>query len=301
MKTVVCTGDSHTWGQGGFGWDDMENITAGELRFVDFGCDCYVNTLRRMFDEQYSCIHTESSAELLTEPKIIRGAELIRLQFRGGDAEYSVMLGDEEITVPVAQSPNSCTNNTVFCGGEIKISPVKGKVPLYRTESYAGDFAVLNSGVGSTTTARYLDEYFDRYVAAARPDILVMEAHTINDWLAGITTDMYHSSLKGLIEAGKNVCDSVILVTVSPILGYQVNTAGYAYTEFVEASRDVSRECGVILCDAGKAMADEIDGLDEDEARAKLFCDDLHVNDLGHRIYAREIWKSLTENKLVGE
>lgn len=53
MLKIVCTGDSHTWGQGAKGAVEAFDppVVAGELRPVDFGTGSYVNVLRRAVED----------------------------------------------------------------------------------------------------------------------------------------------------------------------------------------------------------------------------------------------------------
>jgi len=69
IKTIVCTGDSHTWGQGIPKLEDTFDppVTAGDLRLVSFRFGCYVNLLRDMINEK-----TGSSAKELTAEDIRR-------------------------------------------------------------------------------------------------------------------------------------------------------------------------------------------------------------------------------------
>jgi len=54
IKTTVCTGDSHTWGQGATDAEQSLNSPAegGDLRLVSFQYGCYVNLLRKMICER---------------------------------------------------------------------------------------------------------------------------------------------------------------------------------------------------------------------------------------------------------
>lgn len=69
MKTIVCTGDSHTWGQGADGLFSSISppAEAGELRLAGFSYPCYVNLLRDWFNARTGSRAGELSAGELAE------------------------------------------------------------------------------------------------------------------------------------------------------------------------------------------------------------------------------------------
>ena len=318
MKTILCTGDSHTWGQGGSGWEVMGAVESGEKRLVDFGCNGYVNQLRRFLadrglsaDEEVTAetlhrVHglpmSESGALLARALELETAAELVRIQFLGTAGGYTALirLNGEEVQrlyMPPAET-GYIRNAALFTKSSGKrqrlvIEPTEGDACVYRIELYGGAWAVINAGIGSCTSARYLEAYWQEYVAAYRPSVIVMEAHSINDWLSNQPPAVCGESVGRLIDAGLRLGGRGLLLTVSPILGGQRNAAGVAYEDYVQESRRVAGTYGVPLCDANTRMKKELRGLSADEARAGLFADDWHVNDRGHRLYAEELWKKL--------
>lgn len=107
MKTIVCTGDSHTWGQGAS--DAVESITpgaeCGDLRLLSFKYRCYVNILREMICDRTNSSFVEIEAGKLAQTSdlplsegcavvsqsvsIRLDAELIRIQLRKNENHSS--------------------------------------------------------------------------------------------------------------------------------------------------------------------------------------------------------------------
>ena len=54
MKRILCTGDSHTWGQGATGLMTMFDppVCNGDLRLTPFIVESYVNRLRRIIENK---------------------------------------------------------------------------------------------------------------------------------------------------------------------------------------------------------------------------------------------------------
>ena len=123
---------------------------------------------------------------------------------------------------------------------------------------------------------------------AARPDLVVVEPCSINDWIEGLGPD----------ESRRRTCETfarisalgarALLLTVSPIAGEQIRN-GFNYGDYIAASREAASACGVPIADANAKMTKLLAGLNPSEARKLLYSDDWHVNALGHRLYAEEI------------
>lgn len=328
IKTIVCTGDSHTWGQGIPKLEDTFDppVTAGDLRLVSFRFGCYVNLLREMINEK-----TGSSAKELTAEDIRRiygkkqildcaavddtplqlhtHAQLIRIQFHYLDAPSKAAVYIDgvlvrEIDLQRADIRNGYRTESFFCEpeGEHRLTVIsrQGTVALYRIEQYFGTTAVLNCGVGSSPTFRYLSEYWNDYVVSLKPSLCIMEPHTINDWLAGDPPNVYGQHLKEMIDRLRAINCGVVMMTVAPIAGPQdVPFNKTPYSDYVEESRRIAKICGVPQSDANAVMNSRIQGLSEDEAFKLLFCDNWHVNAYGHGIYANEAYRTLIDMKYI--
>lgn len=331
MRTIVCTGDSHTWGQGAPGLEESFSppVMAGDLRLISFQYDSYVNLLRRMVNQKTGAFAHELDAQRLqllpgTEKHKLRNGcvvleetpfylntvtSFIRIQFLANESpsQAAIFLDEKlhtKINLHTDNPVNAYQTVSLFCNDcgkhQITIAPRRGTVQLYRIETYAGPAAVLNSGIGSCPTFRFLSDYWENYVQALRPSVVVLEAHTINDWLAGDPLPVYRKRLKNMVETLRASGCEVVMLTVSPILGAQdLPFNPIAYPLYVEESRRVAAECGVALCDANTLMEHRLNGLSQEEARALLFHDNWHVNALGHRIYAEALFDCLVENHLI--
>ncbi len=225
--------------------------------------------------------------------------EILRVILRGFDAdnrgyvavdgvsiyEGPFPAGDNTWKVIPALTEKGAHTVTVVCEA--------GKLGVYRMESYEGSTAAINAGVGSCPSSRYLTEYFERYVRAYRPHTVVMEAHTINDWLSGMTPDQCEESMYALICAVKELGATPIYMSVEPIFGDQINALGENYQSYVDAGYRAAERAGCKIIDTNRLMNEMLAGLTPEEQFALLFNDRWHPNDRGHKIYAEEILKVL--------
>ena len=297
MKVILLTGDSHTWGQGATGLVDSLDppCVAGELRPAPFCFASYASLVRQAVNAR-----THSTARELTprelglpllencgvlgrQPLNLAVNGLVRLVFRSREVPYKVRLWQDgvlsEINLVQADPANPYRVVSVFCDRLTLDCPeVEGLI--YRAECYSGSHAVVNAGIGSCSIERFLAVYWQDYAAVYQPYLMVMEAHTINDWLTGESPETYGQRVRELIGRGAEMGAIPVLLTVAPIAGAQslpYNTR--EYREFIKASRWAAAVEGAVLAEAHARM-------DNPELLPKLFSDDWHVNDLGHRIYA---------------
>jgi hypothetical protein len=158
----------------------------------------------------------------------------------------------------------------------IEVDPADG---LYRIEAYSGPYVVINSGVGSCPAGKFLDLYWDDHVAAYRPDLVAIEAFSINDWLSNTPIDRYTANLVELCDRTRTLGAEPVILTVPPIGGEQVTRGGSVFQDYVEASRSAARLAGVVLADANRMS----------ESLADILSDKWHPNDAGHKIYFEAI------------
>lgn len=88
IKTIVCTGDSHTWGQGPKGVCEYfssslgggNSVCAGDLRPVPFKFPCYVNLIRdeinkisgsSIYEKEYNCF-IDNTLEIQCDCDLVR-------------------------------------------------------------------------------------------------------------------------------------------------------------------------------------------------------------------------------------
>lgn len=326
MRRILCTGDSHTWGQGTAGLAEsfFPPVVNGDLRPAGFSYGCYVNRLRDRLNAESGARCREWTADALAAQPGVRLDVPCAIV---GDAPLTLSFSGELLRVYAAGSPGASRLEAVIDGRvqpadlhtghpenayrpltfhlpegthTAQLRAAQGTVRLYRAESYEGPLAVINAGIGSCPTFRYREAYWADYVAAVRPDITLMEAHTINDWLAGDPPEAYEERLVGMIGALRELGSAVILLSVSPIAGdQQVPGTAAPYTAYVQASRRAAARTGVPLCDAHAVMALCLEGMTEQQASAFLFDDPWHVNDRGHALYAQLLYGALRTSGLL--
>jgi len=317
IKTIVCTGDSHTWGQGASDATQSFHppVEGGDLRLLPFGYGSYVNLLRRMIEKTTGSASFEFSADQIAEAlnlplhdgcvrvddsmKLELDAALIRIEFRKLQTPSVVSVFVDGILQKKVNLQSDNVNygfygmetigifvNTTPCTLEIK-SEI-GNVLVYRIEAYRGEYAVINSGIGSCPTFRYMEEYWADYVEDYRPAIVLIEAHTINDWLAGGSPVEYEQNLVRYIKKIKKLNAIPVLLTVSPVMGSQNAPYNkFSYGEFIDASRRAAQSEGIDIADANHEMKQHLNKLTESEQERLMFSDNWHVNDFGHSIYAQ--------------
>lgn len=322
IKTIVCTGDSHTWGQGATGIIEYftPEVVAGDLRLTPFRFNSYVNILRQMINRDTKSFATEFSAEqictqqgaefrngcaIVKEKPFVMNlkADLIRIEFLAqSDPSNAEIWIDgkcvKDVDLLVQNSFNAYKICPVFCESQnehaLEIKSSNGEVLVYRIEAYSGEYAVINSGIGSCTTSRFLNEYWDDYVKLYQPHIVIMEAHTINDWLEGSLPEVYIQRLIKMIEKFKALGATPVLMTVSPIMGAQSKPYNNIdYSKYITASISAATQCGTSIADANKIMYQNMNGYTQEQKRAFLFNDDWHVNDAGHQIYAEAAFEKI--------
>ena len=317
MIRILCTGDSHTWGQGAPGilQEFDPPAEAGDLRLASFKSNGYVNVLRRTLERITGSYSREWNAPDIAESyhlnfvkpcaviedkgiEITFDGSMLRLEFQLSSCmtQLEVYLDGMRKDMPrldAAESENEFRlftflmeegKHTVFLRAE------EGQVLLYKVECYGGACAVINSGVGSCPVKRYYEEFWYDHVAQVEPAVIIAEAHTINDWLTGETLEEYRYNLVELLNRYKALGAKVVLLTVSPILGQQfVTENSVSYSDYVEVSRQAAIDTGTKVCDANAIISLCLNGLDEKASSDYLFEDDWHPNERGHAIYAEVI------------
>ncbi len=285
MKFIICTGDSHTWGQGPAGllahFADPD-VQPGELRPSPFGFPFYVNLLRDEVNRRTGSRAVEEEPRTVIHGDYrtgqVCGAARFVFRFEGHN-NYKVA------SVIDGVSRSSLIDARTDENGELIIT-VPEPMHLYRAEYYSGDYAVINAGVGSCTTRRYLEQFYDSYVKLFDPYCIVAEAHSINDWLNHIPLDEVKTNL-GKILTG---CPGAhpVLVTVQPIAGETAQPfSEIDYENYIRVSRETAEENGFTLVDANRAIGHA------------HFSDNWHPDEEGHAIYAGEIVKALEDGGIL--
>lgn len=318
MKTIICTGDSHTWGQGASGLFDsfIPEAQNGELRMPRFTFSSYVNLLRNKINVITSSKCHEYEAHLsdqlcLDNCRITNNIEmkkdssigfndnckLIRFCVIGvsGKSKLNILIDgilNKEIEINITSGYkmiviqcNADGNHTV----EAKCS--SGEINIYRIETYSGNWAVINSGIGSCTAHDFLDKYYKDYVEDFYPSIIVIEAHTINDWIQNTPIKEYKQDVEALIEKARSIGSIPLLLSVSPIMGNQKNVSGVDFDYYVKAVEQSAMDSGVEFIDAHMELSKKMN--------ANIFDNDWHVNNLGHEVYFKCIIDTLLKRELL--
>jgi len=322
IKTILCTGDSHTWGQGidGVENDLIPSIMVGDLRLLSFNYGNYVNLLRQMLNKHTNSFAYEINADQLCKEEefesengctviadkslvLTLDAELLRIEFLGqilpSKAEIWIDgIQTHDVDLQVENSTNAYRIIELFLHeGGIHLLEVKcssGSVLVYRIEAYGGEYAMINCGIGSCTTSHFTKQFWTNYVINYKPYCIIMEPHTINDWLAGAPPEEYKQSLTTMINSCKMIGAEIILLTVSPIMGsqsYPYNSVDYS--DYIESSREVANETNILIADAHREMVKICLNLSVDQQNVLLFNDPWHVNEKGHQIYAKIAFEKL--------
>jgi len=324
---IACTGDSHTWGQGGAGaktqYETWQNpVVAGEHRLMPWTGLGYVTLLRELVNTATHSRATEYRAETLsvlwncpikedcvscTGESLVFEGFLLRLQFRYSEQETWVRIlidGKPVREENLCRAGRKHRHNLVTLRLEDGLhtleieSDGKGRsggdeVLLHRAEAYSGACAVVNCGVGSCPVSRFLPEYAESYVDVLQPDIVVAQGHTINDWLTVETPEDYAKALEAYLTHERERGARAVFLTVEPILGNQLSSCGATFAEYIAASRKIAEELQIPVADAAAEMERRMEGLSEEERFALWYEDKWHPNFRGHRLYAECAWEQI--------
>ncbi|MBO5274018.1 MAG: SGNH/GDSL hydrolase family protein [Clostridia bacterium] len=325
IKTILLTGDSHACGQGAVGFTVTDETEFGYDPFgrgigrnMRMGGGDYINLVRAEINRITGSTASECTADSLSAkyglPLLHRCVKLTKAIMLECPADLLVVRFAENNTpasVKIEYAENSRTETLcadrlrygklsfrdipIFCSGApVVITPLSGEVLIDTVMSFSGSYAVIRQGVGSCHCLRFAEDYYGDCVTPFTPHILIAEAHTINDWLTGCTPEVYGEHLSRLLGRMKQDCAHLHLLTVSPVAGSQ--DAPYnstPYNRFIEASRKTAAAMVIPMIDANAAMESALAGLSKEERFARLFADNWHVNDFGHKIYADEIMKMI--------
>ncbi len=152
----------------------------------------------------------------------------------------------------------------------------------------------INSGFGSTSTKKYLINYWNQGVEVYKPDIVVIE-FAINDWLEqnAVSLEEFHSNLEYMIARTILLGAVPIVLTVSPILGSLYSGKNY-YPDFIEETRKIADgRDDVILADANRLMMDFLNTGSREQCEAELFDDCWHVAQKGQELYLQALTEAI--------
>lgn len=321
MKIICCSGDSHTWGQGSTGaLECLHNVVeAGTLRLIPFGPPCYVSLLRTYIQKKTGSYAEELYGNRLAQKyhlsmekdyaviekeslQFETSGSFIRLEFmsQAADSQAEIYIDGhlyKKLNLMAEDVTNAYQLISVRLDEDkaehhVEIKCTEGSVLLYRMEIYHGEYAVVNCGVGSSSAEKYFHTYWDTHIVPCEPSVVVMEGHTINDWLSGKGPEVSETMLIKMIEAAKKIGAAPVFLSVSPIEEEQINELGIDYRSYIEAGKQAAEKTGTYYIDTNSI-------LEQVRKETKLFDDKWHVNDLGHAIYAEEIMKVLEKLDIV--
>lgn len=302
IKTIVLEGDSHTWGQGADGEKHFfPPVQGGEKRFMPFIYPCYANRIREAVNKWTGSLASEYEPKQHEKYSLCCKAGLFRIQLFADKADGKIKEGnteiylDGELRMPAELNPKKpYVVVPIFCPSgehELKIINRQGNNIIYRVEAYYGQYAVINSGIGSTSLSQYLKNYWQEYICVYQPKIIIGEANTINDWLSGQNPDNYQLSLLEFIDRAKRLGAEMIIHTAAPIRGPQKEPwSVWDYDLFIERVKQAAQEKNISLADTNTLIKAAIN------EEKDVFWDDWHVNKYGHDIYASEILNILKDS-----
>ena len=327
MKIIVCTGDSHTVGQGA---DSIKTRykpkskavynTAGKgiSRGGNLETGSYVNLLRKMVGCDYAltngnAMRAQTGYPLVNDALHLKGAydlprgwkhhtfclmETVK-PARLGICIDGIQVREVELFTPIARYDEwSFRNIAVLCEEkqQVTLVPLEGDVYISHIQHDKGKYALINSGIGSCTTWRYLEEGWLYCVEEFRPSIVVVEAQTINDWIHYETPQLHGRCLNELLDRCKTIGAKPVFSTVAPICGCQESKKfGVPYADFIAEARKVGERKDLLFADSHAAFLEALSFIPEEERFDSFYVDNWHVNGLGHRIYADTIFEKLKE------
>ena len=320
MKTIIFTGDSHTCGESadGFVADDArlgyDPKGLGVGRYAPVSAGGYTNLVYNYLCDKTDSVLSELNAQHIAE---MYGLDILEdnavleegITFESNCDCIQIMLGltceatkitfiaDGEEKQYTLFTPHPRFGRWSFkwfnfnCHKLTVIPESRAYVSFVRFCS--GEWTCINSGVGSCTSEYFMDNFVPFNVEPFKADIIIAEAHTINDWLSGCAPDIYCDRVVALLNKLRQYSDSLYLMTVSPILGPQALPFNeQEYDLFVSASRKAAKMCSVPIIDAGKAVQDVFKTLSPDTVKS-YYNDNWHLLQQGHQIYADAIIKEL--------
>ena len=314
MKIIVCTGDSHTWGQGVRGATELYGGEGrgGDLRPTAFNTDCYVNLLRRALETDGSSFSRQLIGGDLAEAigretdgravKVSAGdrldfkGELLRLYFETEPQPQRVTfsIDSEKYQIELegydGDRPERMKYFRVPAGDHTLVFSSDARI--YCAEYYGGRACVINAGVGSTPSGMYLAEYFSDYAADLCPDVILAEAHSVNDWLNYPDPAEAEAHLTALLEACLDLTPKTALLTVAPVGGRQIPAhGGSEFSLIAQASLNAAGKLKIPVADAWSRLK-AFDPESENYRRTWL-CDSWHPNEKGHALYAGLLTEAL--------
>ncbi|WP_309120297.1 SGNH/GDSL hydrolase family protein [Paenibacillus sp.] len=156
-------------------------------------------------------------------------------------------------------------------------------------EKFGRHLLAVNAGV-SGNTAQNLINRLERDVLRFTPDLVTIMIG-INDCGAAVPLEEYAADLERLIRSIRGQGAEVLLMTPHPLMKEDSDVASKytTYRQYITEIREVSRNLQVPLCDIYEAWGTLVDP----GTHSTLMNDFLHPNELGHRVIADVVFRSL--------
>ena len=333
MKIILCTGDSHTCGQGADNVMSRDKVKDPKKVYVpqgkglglnSFEFPSYVNLLREHILKNYNstfllltaeelissygCKSKQNEREMpvaLVEKELIlknkRDLIVLSVFEQTCEAVFDVFVDKKLYATHTLHTPmpryNEFSVRHIFIkcenAKEVRLVAKKGELLLNNIQLCSGNYAVINSGIGWCPSSRYQTECFDYAVKDACPDVVIAEAHTINDWLIMDSPKKHYNSLCNYLDKLHKLTDKIMLVTVSPILHIQGGEHNLFYKDFMAEAKRLSTRNDIVFADANAEFEKALANVPACKHEEFMFVDNAHVNARGHKIYADTIIKNL--------
>ena len=153
---------------------------------------------------------------------------------------------------------------------------------------------MINSGVGSTSTRKYMEYFWNDMVLSYKPDIVVIMS-AINDWIENrnVGLNEYRMLLSKMSEDVFAIGGEVVMIVESPVQGAQYS-GEHNYEDYIAVSRQVAfANPRIRLADSNQHMKKFLVNGDIQENAKFLFEDRLHVTQIGHFIYLKDVTDAL--------
>jgi lysophospholipase L1-like esterase len=156
-------------------------------------------------------------------------------------------------------------------------------------EKFGRCLLAVNAGVSGNTT-RDLISRLERDVLRFTPDMVILMIG-VNDCGAGVPLEEYAANLERLIVLINAQGAEVLLMTQHPLNAESSDIASkyMTYSQYTTLIREVSRNLHVPLCDIYEAWETLVDPA----KHSTLMNDFLHPNELGHRMIADIVFRTL--------
>jgi len=164
---------------------------------------------------------------------------------------------------------------------------------------------LFNMGIGanviSTRSAAYPysskpagSERLDEQVIANRPDLVIIGEFAVNDARGGTPLHVFKEELVAMVCRLRTAIDPVIvLLGPTYILDFQIGGEVWSHAD-LQVFKDYNKLTAEVACSQDCLYVDIMAAIGETDWMVHY--DGVHINDLGHRVIAGDIFKYLAQN-----